>query len=1037
MSRCRSRRRSRAPFAPFAVGQPWGRPWGTAWFRVTGTVPPSGRPTRRRRARRRSGVHRSARPGSRPRALVYDTGRQHPEGASSRSTATCGCRRRARRRLRGLHRGRRRTRMSAAGSSTSSRPRSAASRPRRPTPLYALRRIDVVHRDREVWELDPGRLDGSRASRSQLPATSPRRAQLFAALEAMADAVDPFDVTRHRRRRPRRPSPGSRLARGRERAPRVRRRPRPHRFGLAVAGARDDPQVRPHVLERARPDGPGSGLRVRLLVGAAVRVDEASSIRSSSSASASRVAEGRFVPVGGMWVESDTNLPGVGGAGAPVRRRQAVLPRGVRRTSRARCGCPTRSATPARCRRSRARPAPTTSSRRRSRGTRPTASRTTPSTGRASTARASSRTSRRSTPTTRMLSGAELAHAEQNFADKGRANTSLVPFGFGDGGGGPTREMVAAARAHRARSRARRPCGSRRRPSSSPPRVAEFDPAAGLGRRALPRVPPRHLHLAGAHQAAATAAASTCCTRPSCGRRRPPSAPAPRTRTTSCARPGRRCCCSSSTTSCPGRRSAGCTTRPCENYAVVARGAGGRDREALGGARRGVHRRRGSRPPTARRLQRVAGRRRRRARARRRACPTGDRRPHRARRRRHRARRTTASRSRIDADGLIDSIVDRATGREVAPAGHPRQPAAAVPRHPARSGTPGTSTSSTAASGEDLTGARRARRSPTSRRARRRARRPPLRRIHRHPDARPSPRGSHALDIDDARRLARAAADAEARASRSTCTPRRRASEIQFGHIVRPTHTNTSWDAARFETSAHRWVHVADAGFGVGVANDSTYGHDITRHERDGRRHLLARAADPAARAAVPRPRGRPGRAHAAHRPIVVGGVGARDRGGLPAQPAAARAPPARHRRSSRSSPRRRPGRGDRDGQAGRRRVGRRGRAALRGARRAGDRDARDPLRALGRDRDRSARARDRAGCRGRRSRPASRSRSAPSSSSRCASPRLTPDRPPRAARTPGRATSTETAVPGPDYGRRRARTGVPIGWDTSTPRLS
>ena len=55
------------------------------------------------------------------------------------------------------------------------------------------------------------------------------------------------------------------------------------------------------------------------------------------------------------------------------------------------------------------------------------------------------------------------------------------------------------------------------------------------------------------------------------------------------------------------------------------------------------------------------------------------------------------------------------------------------------------------------------------------------------------------------------------------------ASEIQFGHIDRPTHTNTSWDTARFETVAHRWVHVADASFGVGVANDSTYGHDITR----------------------------------------------------------------------------------------------------------------------------------------------------------------------------------------------------------------
>ncbi|MGC0369997.1 alpha-mannosidase [Microbacterium sp. SLBN-111] len=60
----------------------------------------------------------------------------------------------------------------------------------------------------------------------------------------------------------------------------------------------------------------------------------------------------------------------------------------------------------------------------------------------------------------------------------------------------------------------------------------------------------------------------------------------------------------------------------------------------------------------------------------------------------------------------------------------------------------------------------------------------------------------------------------------------RAASEIQFGHITRPTHTNTSWDAARFETAAHRWVRVAEPEFGVAVTNDSTYGHDITRHER-------------------------------------------------------------------------------------------------------------------------------------------------------------------------------------------------------------
>ncbi|MBB4684390.1 alpha-mannosidase [Amycolatopsis jiangsuensis] len=59
------------------------------------------------------------------------------------------------------------------------------------------------------------------------------------------------------------------------------------------------------------------------------------------------------------------------------------------------------------------------------------------------------------------------------------------------------------------------------------------------------------------------------------------------------------------------------------------------------------------------------------------------------------------------------------------------------------------------------------------------------------------------------------------------------ASEIQFGHVLRPTYTNTSWDAARFETVAHRWVHVGEPGFGVVIANASTYGHDVTRTTRD------------------------------------------------------------------------------------------------------------------------------------------------------------------------------------------------------------
>jgi alpha-mannosidase len=54
-------------------------------------------------------------------------------------------------------------------------------------------------------------------------------------------------------------------------------------------------------------------------------------------------------------------------------------------------------------------------------------------------------------------------------------------------------------------------------------------------------------------------------------------------------------------------------------------------------------------------------------------------------------------------------------------------------------------------------------------------------------------------------------------------------SEIQFGHVRRPTHTNTSWDAARFEICAHRWLHLGEPGYGVALVNDGTYGHDVTR----------------------------------------------------------------------------------------------------------------------------------------------------------------------------------------------------------------
>ena len=51
--------------------------------------------------------------------------------------------------------------------------------------------------------------------------------------------------------------------------------------------------------------------------------------------------------------------------------------------------------------------------------------------------------------------------------------------------------------------------------------------------------------------------------------------------------------------------------------------------------------------------------------------------------------------------------------------------------------------------------------------------------------------------------------------------------EIQWGNVERPTHHNTSWDWARFETAAQKWVDLSEGGYGVSLINDCKYGHDI------------------------------------------------------------------------------------------------------------------------------------------------------------------------------------------------------------------
>lgn len=51
--------------------------------------------------------------------------------------------------------------------------------------------------------------------------------------------------------------------------------------------------------------------------------------------------------------------------------------------------------------------------------------------------------------------------------------------------------------------------------------------------------------------------------------------------------------------------------------------------------------------------------------------------------------------------------------------------------------------------------------------------------------------------------------------------------EVQFGALERPTHTNTSWDAAKFEVCAHKYCDFAEYDYGVAMMNDCKYGHDI------------------------------------------------------------------------------------------------------------------------------------------------------------------------------------------------------------------
>jgi alpha-mannosidase len=51
--------------------------------------------------------------------------------------------------------------------------------------------------------------------------------------------------------------------------------------------------------------------------------------------------------------------------------------------------------------------------------------------------------------------------------------------------------------------------------------------------------------------------------------------------------------------------------------------------------------------------------------------------------------------------------------------------------------------------------------------------------------------------------------------------------ESQFGAVERPNHRNTSWDAAKYEVPAQRWADLSEGDYGAALLNDCKYGYDV------------------------------------------------------------------------------------------------------------------------------------------------------------------------------------------------------------------
>ncbi|RUR03277.1 alpha-mannosidase [Labedella endophytica] len=807
-------------FRPFTVGEEWSRPWGTTWFHLTGTVPADWTTEGTAIEIVLDLGFVKGHPGFQAEGLVWDTDGNIVKAVEPFNNAVP---------------------LSVRPGDTIDLYVEAASNPDvqgesiyAPTelgdlatsgdePLYRTRVMDIGLRDIAVWELaqDIWTLDGLWR---ELGEELPRRAEILRGLERAIDAVEPDDVA------------GTAPA-GREALAPLLASPAyasAHRL-IAVGHAHIDSAWLWPVRETIRKCA-------RTFSNVLALMDENDEFFFACSSAQqfawmkefypelftrikARVLEGRFVPVGGMWVESDTNLPG-----GEAMARQFVTGKGFFLRE---FGIDTPEVwLPDSFGYSAAMPQVVRASGSRYFLTQK------PSWNETNVMPHhtfhwegidGTRVFTHFPPVdsyNATLSAEDLHRAQRQYKEKGEANTSLVPFGYGDGGGGPTREMVAAA--ERTRSLEGSPTVEMASPVDfferaeaelpKPPvwsgeLYLEFHRGTYTSQARTKRGNRRSEHLLREAELWATAATIRA------GAEYPTAELEDAWHTVLLNQfhdilPGSSIAWVYQVAEEQYERVAGVLEGIIERSLAALAGAGDRALlanagpyavdgvSALGGSVAVVS----SSGTSAVRVDR-----------------SGD----------TIALENGLVRVVIDADGLVSSLYDLRAERELVAPGEragelwiyrdtPAQwDAWDIDVHYQRHGTAIRAFDSIEVVSEDDAAA-------TVRITRSRGESTFVQEFTL-TAGRPTLDLTTTIDWHERQKLLKLAFPLDVHAERAS-------SEIQFGHIHRPTHVNTSWDAARFETSAHRWVHVGEPGYGVAVANDSTYGHDITRSTRDADR---------------------------------------------------------------------------------------------------------------------------------------------------------------------------------------------------------